>query len=86
MMTYSPVKHQENNYRIPTTSNPNHHAQRISGMEVSFLDLQTTKKLPPVDKEYMCFQNYGKTAQAAKCIKYRIMTKVIGSILLIGRF
>ena len=29
----------------------------------------------------MCFQNDGKTAQADKCIKSRIMTKVIDSVL-----
>ena len=31
----------------------------------------------------MCFQNNGKTSQAARCIKSSIMTKEIDSILLI---
>ena len=34
----------------------------------------------------MCFQNYGKTAKAAKFIKSNIMTKVIDSILYIDTF
>ena len=34
----------------------------------------------------MYFQNYGKTSQAAKCIKSRIMDKVIYSVLLVNTF
>ena len=34
----------------------------------------------------MCFQKDGKTAQAARCIKSRIMTKVIDSVLSIDTF
>ena len=34
----------------------------------------------------MYFQNYGKTSQAAKCIKLRIITKVIYSVLYINTF
>ena len=34
----------------------------------------------------MCFQKDGKTSQAARCIKSRIMTKVIDSVLSIDRF
>ena len=50
MKTYSPVKHQEKNYRIPTTSTPNNNAQRIGGMSVHLFNLHTTAKLPPVGK------------------------------------
>ena len=34
----------------------------------------------------MCFQNNGKTAQATRCIKLIIMTKVIDSVLFIDTF
>ena len=34
----------------------------------------------------MCFQNNGKTAQTEKCIKSRIITKVIDSVLSIDTF
>ena len=34
----------------------------------------------------MCLQKYGKISQASKCIKSRIMTKMIDSFLLIDTF
>ena len=34
----------------------------------------------------MYFHKYGKTAQAAKCIKSRVMTKVIDYVLSINKF
>ena len=34
----------------------------------------------------MCFQNYGKTAQADRSIKSRILTKVIDHVLSIDTF
>ena len=45
------------------------------------LNLQKTMRLPPVGKEYMCFQKNGKTAQSVRCIKSRIMTKLIDSVI-----
>ena len=42
--------------------------------------------LTPVGKEYMCFIKEGKSDQAARCIKSRIMTKVIDSVLSIDKF
>ena len=42
--------------------------------------------LPPVGKEYVCFKNYGKTTQGARCIKSRIMNKVIDFVILIDTF
>ena len=76
-MTYSRVKHKEKSYSIPKNSTPNHHAQRIDATSVSLLNLHPTKKLPPVGKEYMCFQSDGKD---------RIMTKAIGCVLSINTF
>ena len=49
-------------------------------MSVRSFNLHTTAKLPPVGKEYMCFQIGGKSSQAAKCVKSRIMTKVIDCV------
>ena len=34
----------------------------------------------------MCFQKDGKAAQASRCIKSRIMTKVVDSVLLVDTF
>ena len=42
--------------------------------------------LPLVGNEYMCFMNEGKSDQASRCIKYRIMTKVIDYVLSIDTF
>ena len=50
------------------------------------LNLHITTRLPPVGKEYMCFQNDCKTAQAYRCIKSRIMTKLIDYVLSIDIF
>ena len=38
------------NYIIPTTSTPNHHAQHIAITSTSILNLHTPKILPPVGK------------------------------------
>ena len=64
-------------YGIKTTSTPNHHSQCISTTSASILNLHTPTILPPIDKYYKCFQKDGKTSQATRCIKSRIMTKVI---------
>ena len=61
-MTYILVKNRENNYSIPTTSTPNHHAQRIANTSTSISNLHTTTGSPLVGKKYMCFQKYDKTA------------------------
>ena len=53
---------------------------------MSLLNLHTTTKSTPVGKEYMCFQNDGKTDQAAKCVKSRVTTNVIDSVLSIDTF
>ena len=53
---------------------------------MNLLSLQKTTILPPVGKEYMCFQNDGKIAQAVNCIKSIIITKVVGYVLSIGTF
>ena len=74
------------NDRIPTTSTPNHHAQRIAATSANLLNLHTTTKLPPLGKYYFYFQNDGKNAQATKCIKSRIMIKVVYYVLLIDTF
>ena len=53
---------------------------------MNLLNLHTTTKLPPVGKEYMCYHNDVKATQEANCIKSRIMTTVIYSVLSIGTF
>ena len=67
-------------------STPNHHSQCISPMYSSRFTSNTPTILTQVDKEYMCFMRKSKSDQAARCIKSRIMTKVIDSVLSIDTF
>ena len=85
MTTYSTVKHQEKNSSIPNTSTPNHHVQLIGTKSVRYFNLNTTAKLPPAVKDYVCFKIDGKSAQVAKCVKSRIMTKVIDCVISIDK-
>ena len=74
------------NYSIPTISTPNHHAQLFAATSVNFLNFHTTTILSPVGKEYIGFHNNCKNSQASKCIKPRIMTKVIYYVIYIDTF
>ena len=51
-----------------------------------YFNLNTTAKLPPAVKDYVCFKIDGKSAQVAKCVKSRIMTKVIDCVISIDIF
>ena len=73
-------------YSIPNISTHNRLTQRIATTSSIILNLNTPTILPPVGKEYMCFQKDGKTAQDARCIKSSIMTKVIDYVLSIDTF
>ena len=42
--------------------------------------------LPPVGKEYMCFQKNGKITHSARCIKSGIMNKLIDYVLFFYTF
>ena len=44
------------------------------------------KKLPPLGKEYFCFQIDGKSYHAVHCAKSRVSIKVIDTILEIDSF
>ena len=55
-------------------------------MSVRSFNLNTTAKLSSVGKEYICFENDGKSAQAAKCVKSRIKNEVIYCVVSINTF
>ena len=69
------------NYIISTISTPNHYSQHIASPFSSRLDFNTPTILPLIGKEYMCFMKEGKSDQAARCIKSRIMTMLIDSVI-----
>ena len=77
---------EKQNYSIPTISKPNNHSQRIASTSSSRLSFNRPMILPPVGKEYICFMKEGKSDQAARCIKLRIMAKVIDHVLSIDTF
>ena len=86
MTTYSLVRQQKKKYSIPTISKPNNHTQPIATTSSSILNLSTPTILTLVGKGYMRFKKDGKTAQDARCIKSRIITKVIDYVLSIDKF
>ena len=70
MTTYSLVRYKKNKI---LTYQPFQHIIIIHNVSITIL--------PPVGKEYMCFMKGGKSDQTAECIKSRITTKVIDSVL-----
>ena len=74
------------NYSIPTTSTPNHHTQLCATTPASILNLHVPTILPPVGKEYMCFQKDVITAQSSRCIDSSIITNVVYSVISIDTF
>ena len=50
------------------------------------VELPKTTHLPPLGKEYLCFQVDNKYPHAAQCVKSRLLNKVIDSILSINTF
>ena len=55
-------------------------------LPIAPVELHTTKKLPPTDKEYLCFQINSKSHHAAQFVKSRILNKAIDYILYIDTF
>ena len=81
MTTYSLVRHTKK-VNITKISTTNHHFQRIYSTSSSTSTFNTPTILPLVGKGYMCFLKEGKSDQAVRCIKSRIMTMVIEKYLL----
>ena len=86
MTTYSLVKHKKTKLNISTISKPKYHSQCMSSTSPSTSTSNTIMILRPVGKEYMCFMKEGKSDQAARCIKARIITKVIDYVISIDTF
>ena len=60
---------------------PAHLTTSNATLPIPYVKLHTTTKSPPYGKEYLCFQINGTFSQAANCVKYMIMTKVVNFIL-----
>ena len=58
----------------------------ITTLPLAPVELTKTTELPPVGKEYLCFQVNSKSPHAAQCVKSRVLNKAIDSILSIDTF
>ena len=55
-------------------------------LHIVSVELNTTTKLPPASKLYLCFKIRGRYSHAALCVKSWIINKAIDSILSIDAF
>ena len=74
------------NYSVQATYEPTHLTPSNYTLTIASIKLHTTTILPPNGKEYLFLKISGKSSQTAKCVKSRIMTKVINYILSIDTF
>ena len=58
----------------------------ITTLHLTTVELTKTTELPPVGKEYLCFQVNSKSLHAAQCVKSRVLNKAIDSSLSIETF
>ena len=58
----------------------------ITTLPLPPVQLPKTTQVPPVGKEYLCFQVDGKSPHSDQCVKSRILNKSIDSILYIDTF
>ena len=50
------------------------------------IELPKTTHLPPLGKEYLCFQVENKSPRAAQCVKSMVLNKAIDSTISINKF
>ena len=72
------------NISVQATSTPSRLTPLITTLPLAPVELTKTTELPPVGKEYLCFQVNSKSTHAAQCVKSRVLNKAIDSILHIG--
>ena len=75
------VTPQKQNYIVQATSPPTHLASLDVTLSIPSVKFNTTVKLPPAGKTYLCFQINNRSSQSFKCFKSRIMTKVVDYFL-----
>ena len=65
-MTSTHVLHHKKNYSFQDTYTPPLFTPVKNTLPIAPVELHTTKKLPPTDKEYLCFQINSKSHHAAQ--------------------
>ena len=74
------------NIIVQATSTPPRLTPLITNLPLLPADIPKTTHLPPLGKEYFCFQVDNKSPHADQCIKSTVLNKVIDSILSINSF
>ena len=83
---HSCVTPKRHNISVQATSTPPLLTPLITTLPLLPVELPKTTQLPPLGKEYPCFQFDSKSPHAAQCVKSRVLKKVIDSILSINTF
>ena len=74
------------NISVQATSTTPSFTPLITSLHLQPDELPKTTHLPPLGKEYLCFQVDNKSPHAAQCVKSRVLNKAIDSILSINTF
>ena len=74
------------NVSIQSTSTPPHLTPLITNLPIAPVEWPKTIELPPVRKEYLCFQVNRKSPHTAQCVKLRILNNSIDYILFVDTF
>ena len=83
---HSCVTPRKQNISVQATYTPPRLTPLITTLPLLPFELPKTTHLPPLGKEYFCFQVDNKYPHAAQCVKSRVLKKVIDSILSINIF
>ena len=83
---HSCVPSRKHNISVQATSTPPRLTPLITNLPIAPVKLPKTIELPPVGKEFLCFQVNSKSPHASQCVKSRVLNKFIYSILSIDTF
>ena len=83
---HSCLKPKRHNISVQTTSTPPRLTPLITALPILPVELPKTTQLPPLGKEYLCFQVDNKSPHDAQCVKSIVLKKFIDYILSINTF
>ena len=83
---HSCVTTRKQNISVQATYTPPRLTPLITTLPLLPVELPKKTQLPPLGKEYLCFQVDNKSPHAAQCVKSRVLNNVIDSILSIKSF
>ena len=83
---HSCVTPRKHNISVHDTTSPPRLTPLITTLPLLPVELPKTIHLPPLGKEYLCFQVDNKSPHAAQCVKSRVLNTVIDSIPSINIF